>query len=315
VGPFVDETDGFTAEIALALVQSDVRLKKASADWTQKAEATAPAHEESGWYRCLLSAADTDTVGHLVVAVHKAGARPVRRELFVIPQSKYDELVWPVPVQAIETDAVNRVQPGATHIVEVAVATNPPTHGRVGAFRFDEAKISVGSTVTDLSALTMPKMVEQATFISGNASTGVTGAPVFVDGAGSDDTYEIPVSSSAAFVVGDYVRARSQPSDEGHVYEIVSIPDGTTLVVHSPEAGFDIEDGDTVEEVTPSGRYVGHLSLAVDTYLSISAQSGRLRLAATTVSSGDAPKFDSSVSIGWTRTLELDLSGLDFRTG
>jgi hypothetical protein len=47
VGPFVDETDGFTAEIALALVQSDVRLKKASADWTQKAEATAPAHEES----------------------------------------------------------------------------------------------------------------------------------------------------------------------------------------------------------------------------------------------------------------------------
>jgi len=90
LGPFVDQTDGFTAEGALTIAQADVRLAKNEGDWAQKNEATTLVHEENGWYRCLLNATDTDTLGILIVAVNEAGALPVWREFLVVPANVWD---------------------------------------------------------------------------------------------------------------------------------------------------------------------------------------------------------------------------------
>ena len=48
VGPFVDETDGKTAEPALTLTQADFRLKKNGGAWAQKNQASSASHEENG---------------------------------------------------------------------------------------------------------------------------------------------------------------------------------------------------------------------------------------------------------------------------
>lgn len=93
IGPFVDQTDGFTAETGLTLAQADIRLAKEEADWAQKNETTTAVAEENGWYRCLLNATDTNTLGRLYLAVNEAGALPVWHEFMVLPASSYDAIV------------------------------------------------------------------------------------------------------------------------------------------------------------------------------------------------------------------------------
>lgn len=93
LGPFVDATDGVTAETALTLSQADIRLKKNAGAWAQKNDATSAAHEENGWYECELDATDTNTLGILIVAVNETGALPVWREFMVVPANVYDSLV------------------------------------------------------------------------------------------------------------------------------------------------------------------------------------------------------------------------------
>lgn len=93
LGPFVDSTDGFTAETALTLSQADIRLKKNAGAWAQVNDATSATHEENGWYEKELDATDTNTLGILIVAVNESGALPVWREFMVVPANVYDSLV------------------------------------------------------------------------------------------------------------------------------------------------------------------------------------------------------------------------------
>ena len=93
LGPFVDQTDGFTPETGLTILQADARLAKNGADWAQKAETTTLVAEENGWYRCLLDTTDTDTLGILIVAVNESGALPVWREFMVTAANIYDSVI------------------------------------------------------------------------------------------------------------------------------------------------------------------------------------------------------------------------------
>ena len=90
VGPFVDETDGKTAETSLTISQADVRLSKNSGNMAQKNEATSLTHDEIGMYDCPLDATDTNTVGILTVSIHESGALPVRHDYQVVEEAIYD---------------------------------------------------------------------------------------------------------------------------------------------------------------------------------------------------------------------------------
>jgi hypothetical protein len=93
LGPFVDSTDGVTAETALTLSQADIRLKKNAAAWAQKNDTTSATHEENGWYEVNLNSTDTNTLGVLVVAVNESGALPVWEKFMVVPANVYDSLI------------------------------------------------------------------------------------------------------------------------------------------------------------------------------------------------------------------------------
>lgn len=93
LGPFVDSTDGFTAETGLTIAQADVRLKKNAGAWAQKNQASSATHEENGWYEVSLDATDTNTLGILVIAVVEAGALPVWEKFMVVPANVYESLV------------------------------------------------------------------------------------------------------------------------------------------------------------------------------------------------------------------------------
>jgi len=93
MGPFLDSTDGNTQETGLTITQPDIRLKKNGGDWAQKNAAQTLSHEEAGWYEVALDTTDTATLGHLVVAIHEAGALAVWREFMVVSAMVYDSLI------------------------------------------------------------------------------------------------------------------------------------------------------------------------------------------------------------------------------
>lgn len=92
IGPFVDATDGVTAETGLTIAQADVRLKKNAGAWAQVNDNTSATHEEAGWYEKELDATDTNTVGILLVSVQESGALPVWHSFQVLEEAVYDAL-------------------------------------------------------------------------------------------------------------------------------------------------------------------------------------------------------------------------------
>ena len=93
IGPFVDSTDGVTAETALTVAQADIRLSKNGAAYAQTNNTAGATHQENGYYQVPLDSTDTGTLGRLRVAVSESGALPVWQDFMVVPANIYDALV------------------------------------------------------------------------------------------------------------------------------------------------------------------------------------------------------------------------------
>jgi len=94
MGPFVDATDGATAEIALDITEQEVLLSKNGGAFTLKGDTTHGVHDaaHNGWYTIPLSTTDTNTLGALSIAINMAGALPVWKECMVVPANVWDSL-------------------------------------------------------------------------------------------------------------------------------------------------------------------------------------------------------------------------------
>lgn len=110
LGPFIDDTDGKTAETGLTISQADIRLSKNGGDIAQTHDATGATHDELGYYNVPLDATDTNTLGRLLVAVHESGALPVWQEFLVVTANVYDTLcstdTFDVNVTALADDVI-----------------------------------------------------------------------------------------------------------------------------------------------------------------------------------------------------------------
>jgi len=93
IGPFVDSTDGVTAETGLTIAQADMQISKAGGAFAQTSASPTTTHDVDGWYQCPLTSTDTNTVGSLTVQIVMAGALPVWKEFVVMPANVYDSLV------------------------------------------------------------------------------------------------------------------------------------------------------------------------------------------------------------------------------
>lgn len=92
-GPFVDSTDGVTAETGLSIAQADIQISKAGGAFAQTSASPTTTHDADGWYQCPLTTTDTATVGALTVQIVMAGALPVWHDFMVLPANVYDSLM------------------------------------------------------------------------------------------------------------------------------------------------------------------------------------------------------------------------------
>lgn len=114
VGPFLDDTDGKTAETGLTITQPDIRLSKNGGTFAQKNSAGTASHMENGYYAVALDTTDTDTVGRLRLHIAESGALPVWMEFMVLPANVYDSLVGDtdtldVNVTSIDSSAIDDI--------------------------------------------------------------------------------------------------------------------------------------------------------------------------------------------------------------
>jgi len=91
LGPFIDDTDGKTAETGLTL---DVEVSKNGQALANKNDATTPTHDAAGtvdgYYNCELDATDTGTLGILTVVAHAAGFLPIRQDYSIVTANEWD---------------------------------------------------------------------------------------------------------------------------------------------------------------------------------------------------------------------------------
>lgn len=136
IGPFVDETDGKTAETGLTLTQGDIQLAKNGGTMGQKNSATAASHDALGVYSCALNTTDTNTLGVLDLYVHESGALPVFQQYMVVTANVWDSLFGADRLQvhadeitaglitatAIAADAIGASELAADAVAEIADA-------------------------------------------------------------------------------------------------------------------------------------------------------------------------------------------------
>lgn len=90
IGPFVDDTDGKTAETGLTIAQADIQISKAGGAFAQTSASPTTTHDADGWYQCPLTTTDTSTLGTLDVQVAISGALPVWAHFMVVPANVFD---------------------------------------------------------------------------------------------------------------------------------------------------------------------------------------------------------------------------------
>ena len=262
IGPFVDSTDGYSAETALS---PSVSLSKNGQALAAKNDATTPTHDANGYYNCELDATDTNTVGTLVLIVPgSATSLPVRHEFQVVEEATYDMLYasGATPLADINAECDTAIS-DASLATSAALAT---VDSNVDAILVDTGT-TLDSKLDDIMGATFSTATDSLEAIRNRGDSAWTGSAITSDSgtaqagaassitlqagaSGTDDTYNgqvIYISSGTGAgqsrAIGDYngttkvatvITDWATAPDNTSVYEIY--PDEITEITPAPTA-------------------------------------------------------------------------------
>lgn len=162
LGPFVDSTDGNTAETGLTIANTDIKIWKSGGTSEANKNSGGATHIASGRYYAVLDATDTDTVGILEVNVHVSGALPVRRQFYVLEEAVFDAMfaasaAWSGIADAVLSRSVATVESSASEhslcTVVLAMLENSISGTTLTIKRSDGSTTHVTKTLsTDVNA-------------------------------------------------------------------------------------------------------------------------------------------------------------------
>lgn len=105
-GPFLDSTDGITAETGLTIAQADMQLSKDGGAFAQKNTAGNATHDTDGWYFTTLDTTDSATVGEVIMQVNVSGALPVWVRYWVLEEIVYDAIYGASAAGLLDVNAI-----------------------------------------------------------------------------------------------------------------------------------------------------------------------------------------------------------------
>ncbi len=251
LGPFVDETDGKTAETGLTIGQADVRLSKNGGDLAQKSSATACTHDEIGVYDCPLDTTDTGTLGRLDLFVHESGALPVFATFMVVPANVWDALFGADRLQVhadeITAGLITSASFAAGAITAAAVAT-----GAIDADAIADGAIDAGAIAT--GALTAAKFAAgaiDAAALAADAGTEI-GTAVWATATRTLTSSSDPSAATIADAVWDEARSGHTTAGtfgEGVVVNSIAAGAVTAAAIATGAIDADAVASDAVTEI------------------------------------------------------------------
>lgn len=181
IGPFVDSTDGVTAETGLTIAQADIQISKAGGAFAQTSASPTTTHDADGWYQCPLTATDTGTLGSLTVQIVMAGALPVWEHFMVLPANVYDSLVGGTDALQVDTIQVTGTAQtardlGASVLLSSGTGTGQVTltSGRVNADVTHIATAAVSASTAQLGVNVVNFGGAAGTFAAGVPAVNAT---------------------------------------------------------------------------------------------------------------------------------------------
>ena len=123
LGPFVDSTDGVAIEAGLATAMDNattgIRVSKNGGNMADRSDATAPVHDEDGFYTIVLNTTDTNALGTLKVEYTEVATCLPAWETFSVVTANY----WDTKYGADQFD-VNVTYMAANSIATGVIATD-----------------------------------------------------------------------------------------------------------------------------------------------------------------------------------------------
>lgn len=324
LGPFMDATDGFTAETALTITQPDIRLSKNGAAFAQKNAAQTLSHMENGFYSLSLDATDTNTVGSLIVHCAESGTRPHTFHFDVLEEEIYDGIyastagssTWlPANIEAILGTAA--VSTGTAGTLDVNVAQINTVTGVAQILRRWLGATGLGLLTVDSGTTTT--IVDAA--LTGGAGSYVGGIVHVYSGtnagmsfritafnAGTDTLTLYPAAPSAFDATSLYVIVPDAAAVEAVAVTDTGVNERFARIQSDVDTGLrvHIDDLDTGLHAHISDVDTGlHAILAL-------ADTGRI---ATAVWAGDTGLRDHIVNVDTGLTNRLNIIASDVDTG
>lgn len=170
-GPFVDSTDGVTAETGLTIAQADIQISKAGGAFAQTSASPTTTHDADGWYQCPLTTTDTGTVGALTVQIAMSGALPVWHDFMVLPANVYDSLMGTdlLDVSVTQWTGTAVASPDTAGYPKVTVKSGTGT----GEISLSSGRVAVQAGIRKNTALAnFPFLMTDST--NHNPATGLT---------------------------------------------------------------------------------------------------------------------------------------------
>ena len=229
IGPFVDVTDGFTPETAVALTTADEAeiMKGGATTVTDISAATwAAITSADGWYNLTLTTSHTDTIGPLTVLVNDDSVcLPVFARFQVIEEAAYDTIFAASALPASTTNITAGTVTTATNVTTVnGLAANVITAASIATDAIGAAELAADAVTeianavwdTDATARQTQGTFGQAigdpgadaNTIFGAVVTGAAGATIAADIVlVQADTDDIQARLPAALTAGGNIKA------------------------------------------------------------------------------------------------------------
>ena len=193
LGPFVDATDGVTAETALSIANTDIKIWVAGATTLANKNSGGATHISAGNYYAVLDATDTATLGSGAIVVQMSGALAVRVNFCILAANVYDSIIGGGDILDVSvtqfggtngTFSAGRPEVNATHFAGTAYAT--ALAAEVDAFHDEQ----VDGTVTFRQSTRLQNAV-----LAGKASGLATTTAVYRDLADTKDRISATVDA------------------------------------------------------------------------------------------------------------------------
>lgn len=203
LGHFVDDADGKTAETALTIANTDIKVWKSGATTLANKNSGGATHISGGIYYAVLDATDTDTIGPLVLFVAVSGALAVRLECEVLDEAVYDAifgttaLATATNITAAAGIAVSSI--GNNVITAASIASDAITDAKVADGAIDAATFAAGAITATVIA---DGAIDAATFAANAITSTVLANDCITDAKVASDVTIASVTGAVGSVTG-----------------------------------------------------------------------------------------------------------------